>query len=43
MNAMLDPIVSEFETTAQEESYLAWVMAKARTLLEFKAKNRAPN
>jgi len=34
MNAVLDPKVSEFETTAQEESYDAWVKAKVQASLD---------
>ena len=34
MNAVLDPMVSEFETTAQANSYDAWVKAKVQASLD---------
>lgn len=34
MNAVLDPMVSEFETAAQANSYDAWVKAKVQASLD---------
>lgn len=33
MNAVLSPLVSEFETTEQEASYTAWLKAKVAASL----------
>jgi len=33
MSAVLSPLVSEFETEAQEASYTAWLQAKAQASL----------
>lgn len=33
MNAVLSPLVSEFETTEQEASYTAWLKAKVASSL----------
>lgn len=33
MNAILSPMVSEFETTEQEASYTAWLQAKVAASL----------
>lgn len=34
MNAILSPVVSEFETEEQASSYVAWVKAKVQASLE---------
>lgn len=34
MNAILSPLVSEFETEEQATSYLAWVKAKVQASLD---------
>jgi hypothetical protein len=34
MNAILSPMVSEFETQAQADSHTAWVKAKVQASLE---------
>lgn len=34
MNPILDPIVSQFETAEQEQSYDAWVKAKVQASLD---------
>jgi hypothetical protein len=34
MNAVLSPLVSEFETQEQEDSYVAWVKAKLQASLD---------
>ncbi|OYU32430.1 MAG: stability determinant [Comamonadaceae bacterium PBBC2] len=34
MNAILSPLVSEFETEAQETSHVAWVKAKVQASLD---------
>ena len=34
MNAILSPVVSEFETEEQANSYVAWVKAKVHASLE---------
>lgn len=34
MNAVLSPLVSEFETADQEANYIAWLKAKAQASLD---------
>jgi hypothetical protein len=34
MNAILFPLISEFETQEQEESHVAWVKAKVQASLD---------
>jgi hypothetical protein len=36
MNAVLSPLISEFETKEQEDSYSKWLQAKVRASLDDK-------